>query len=307
MSNQDKTIVVFTATGVQGGSVVDSLLEAGYKVVGLTRNVEGSGAKALKAKGAEVAYADSADVNSYKETLKGAYGVFINVDFWNIFAAKNEDAEASAKEETRQAVEALKAVKEAGVKHVVYSSVDDNTQCPHWQSKADASKWAYANNVPFTNLLTTAYFENISSYRLVQGPKEDGSFTFVLPMLDDTIHYGFSAAQTGLWVKEAFNNPDRWIGKDLYAVSGEETISEIAQILSEISGKKVDTLHLTKEAFSSEGMKKQLGEEYWRNWDLFVNKRITRDVKSSMALAPEARDFKTWAQNDKTIREILQF
>ncbi|WWD01150.1 hypothetical protein V866_008089 [Kwoniella sp. B9012] len=307
MSNQDKTIVVFTATGVQGGSVVDSLLEAGYKVVGLTRNVDGSGAKALKAKGAEVASADLADVNSYKETLKGAYGVFINADFWNIYAAQNYNVEATAKEETRQAVEAMKAAKEAGVKHVVYSSLDDNTQCPHWQSKADASKWAYANGVPLTNLIITAYFENISSFKLVQGPKEDGSYTFVLPMLDDTKHYGFSAVQTGLWVKEAFNNPDKWIGKDLYAVSGGETISEMAQILSEISGKKVDTLHLTKEAFNSEGMKKQLGEEMWKNWDLFVNKRITRDVKASMALAPGAWDFKTWAKNDKTIREILQF
>ncbi|WVW82855.1 hypothetical protein I302_104867 [Kwoniella bestiolae CBS 10118] len=307
MSNQDKTIVVFTATGAQGGSVVDALLEGGYKVIGLTRNVDGAGAKALKAKGVRVASADIADVNSYKETLKGAYGLFINADFWNIYATQNYDIDATTKEEFRQATEAMKAAKEAGVKHIVYSSLDDNTGCPHWQSKADASKWAYDNHIPFTNLIITAYFENITSFKLIQGPKEDGSYTFVLPLLDDTKYYGVPVAQTGLWVRQAFDNPDKWIGKDLYAVSGEETISEIAQIFSEISGKKVDSLHLTSEAFNSDGMKKQLGEEMWKNWRLFVEKRITRDVKASQALAPGAPDFRTWAKNDKGIKELLNF
>ncbi|WWC89780.1 uncharacterized protein L201_004706 [Kwoniella dendrophila CBS 6074] len=306
MSNQDKTIVVFTATGAQGSSVVDSLLESGFKVVALTRNTQGKGATALKMKGAQIAQADLSDVNTYKDTFKGAHGVFINADFWGIYAAQDYNVEATTKEEIRQVTDAMKAAKDAGIKHVVYSSLDENTQAPHWQSKADASKWASQNDIPITNLVMTAYWENISNFKLIQA-KDDGSYTLLLPLLDDTKHYGVPVCQTGLWARTAFENPDKWIGKDIYAVTGEETTSEIASILSEISGKKVDTLHLTKEYFHSEAMKKQLGEEMWLNWNLFIEKRITRDVKASLDAAPGAWDFKTWAKNDKGIKELLQF
>jgi uncharacterized protein YbjT (DUF2867 family) len=40
-----KTVVVFTATGEQGGSVARSLLEDGWKVIALTRNFESAAAK----------------------------------------------------------------------------------------------------------------------------------------------------------------------------------------------------------------------------------------------------------------------
>ncbi|WWC60886.1 uncharacterized protein I303_103462 [Kwoniella dejecticola CBS 10117] len=303
-SNQDKTIVVFSATGAQGGSVVDSLLDAGYKVVGITRNTESSSAQALKKKGVQLATGDTNDANTYKEALKGAYGVFVNVDFWSVYKATGYNADAAAKEEIRQATDAFKAAQEAGVKHVVYSTLDDKTQAPHWQSKADASKWANQNGIPITNLIITAYWENITSFSLIQA-KEDGTYVLNLPLLDDTKHWGFPVADTGLWARAAFENPDKWIGKDLYAVSGEETTAEMAQILSEISGKKVDTLHLTKEYFNSEAMKKQLGDEMWHNWDLFIENRITRDVKASMQVAPRASDFKTWAKNNEGVKKLL--
>ncbi|WWC69237.1 uncharacterized protein I206_103174 [Kwoniella pini CBS 10737] len=306
MSNQDKTIVVFSATGAQGGSVVDSLLDAGYKVIGLTRNANSASAQALAKKGVQLVTGDTVDVNSYKDTFKGAYGVFVNVDFWSIYKAQGYNADATVKEEIRQATDAFKAAKEAGVKHVVYSTLDDNTQAPHWQSKADASKWAIQNDIPITNLIITAYWENITSFSLIK-PEENGTYTLLLPLLDDTKHWGYSVADTGLWVRAAFENPDKWIGKDLYAASGKETTAELAQILSEISGKKVDTLHLSKEYFQSDAMKKELGDEMWHNWDLFIENRISRDIEASVAIAPGASDFKTWAKNNAGIKKLLDF
>ncbi|WRT67345.1 uncharacterized protein IL334_004315 [Kwoniella shivajii] len=307
MSNKDKTIVVFTATGAQGGSVVEELLKGGYKVIGLTRNVEGQGAKGLKSKGVEVATADLKDVDTYKDSLKGAHGAFVNADFWTIFKALNYDVAATAKEEFRQATEAMKACKDAGIKHVVYSTLDDKTEAAHWQSKSDASDWAYKNNIPITNLYMTAYWENISNFKMIQGPKDDGTYTFGLPMPDNTKHAGVPVSQTGLWVKTAFDNPDKWISKDMYAVTGDPTIAEMAATLSEISGKKVEPLHMTKKAFNSEETKKQLGEEMWDNWNLFVENRITRDPKASMENAPGAMDFKAWAKQDKGVKEALGF
>ncbi|WVF72003.1 hypothetical protein IAT40_006814 [Kwoniella sp. CBS 6097] len=304
-ANANKTIVVFTATGAQGGSVVDSLLEGGYKVVGLTRNVEGKGASALKSKGVQVANADLADVNSYKDSLKGAYGAFINADFWGIFQSVNYDIPAAKKEETRQATEAIKAAHDAGVQHIIYSSLDDATDCAHWQSKADAAKWALDNGIPITNLLLTAYFENISTFGLLKGPNEDGSYTLGLPLPDDTKYYGVPVAQTGKWVKTALDQPDKYKGKDLETVTSDLTISQMADVLSKLSGKKVVTNGLNKEAFDSDGLKQALGQEMWDNWNLFVNNKITRNVKESIAAAPGAWDFEAWAKQDEGVKKVL--
>ncbi|OCF36608.1 hypothetical protein I317_00653 [Kwoniella heveanensis CBS 569] len=305
-NNANKTIVVFTATGAQGGSVVDSLLEGGYKVVGLTRNVEGKGASALKSKGVQVATADLADPSSYKDALKGAYGAFVNADFWSIFKDVNYDIPSAKKEETRQATEAIKAAHEAGVQHIVYSSLDDGTECAHWQSKADAAKWALDNGIPITNLLLTAYFENISSFGLLSAPKEEnGPYVLGLPMPDNVKMYGVSVAQTGKWVKAAFDQPDKYKGKDLETCTSDLTIAEMADVLSKISGKKVVTNSLNNDAFYSDGLKQALGQELWDNWKLFVENKITRNVKESIAAAPGAWDFEAWAKQDEAVKKIL--
>ncbi|WVQ98913.1 hypothetical protein IAU59_006044 [Kwoniella sp. CBS 9459] len=304
-NNANKTIVVFAATGAQGGSVVDSLLEGGYKVVGLTRNVDGDAASALKSKGVQVAKADLADPSSYKDALKGAYGAFVNADFWAIFKNVNYDIPAAKKEETRQATEAIKAANDAGVQHIVYSSLDDATECAHWQSKADAAKWALDNGIPITNLLLTAYFENISSFGLLQGPKEDGSYALGLPMPDNTKMYGVSVAQTGKWVKSAFDQPEKYKGKDLETCASDLTVSEMAEVLSKLSGKKVVTNQLNNDAFYSDGLKQALGQELWDNWKLFVENKITRNVKESIAAAPGAWDFEAWAKQDQGIKKTL--
>jgi hypothetical protein len=59
------------------------------------------------------------------------------------------------------------------------------------------------------------------------------------------------------------------IGKDVHAVTDVISIADMAQTLSELSGKKVTTLHLTKEAFNNAGFKEKIGEELWDNWNLF--------------------------------------
>ena len=55
MSEAKTLVVVIGGTGLQGGSVVTSLLKnGGYKVRALTRNPESEPAKALAARGVEV-------------------------------------------------------------------------------------------------------------------------------------------------------------------------------------------------------------------------------------------------------------
>ncbi len=65
-----KLVVVFGATGLQGGGVVTKLLEnPSYRLRGVTRNSGGEAAKALIAKGVDVVGADLNDYNSVLEAV----------------------------------------------------------------------------------------------------------------------------------------------------------------------------------------------------------------------------------------------
>ncbi|XP_035683390.1 nmrA-like family domain-containing protein 1 [Branchiostoma floridae] len=66
-----KLITVFGATGIQGGSVTNALLEdRDFKVRAVTRNASSDKAKALQAKGAEVVTADLDDPSTLGPALQ---------------------------------------------------------------------------------------------------------------------------------------------------------------------------------------------------------------------------------------------
>lgn len=78
-----KLVTVFGATGLQGGSVVLSLIsnkEHQFAVRGITRNPESENAKALSALGVEMVKVDGSKLDEIKEAFRGSWSVFINTD-----------------------------------------------------------------------------------------------------------------------------------------------------------------------------------------------------------------------------------
>lgn len=78
-----KIITVYGATGTQGGSVVNSLLEnksGNFKIRGITRNPDSDKAKALAARGVEVVKADGLVKSQMLEAFKGTWAVFLNTN-----------------------------------------------------------------------------------------------------------------------------------------------------------------------------------------------------------------------------------
>jgi uncharacterized protein YbjT (DUF2867 family) len=76
-----KLLTVFGATGQQGGSAVDYVLNdpdlsKEYRVRACTRNPDGAGGLALQRKGAEVVMVDVDDTESIKNAVQGADAVF---------------------------------------------------------------------------------------------------------------------------------------------------------------------------------------------------------------------------------------
>jgi uncharacterized protein YbjT (DUF2867 family) len=104
-----KLIAVAGAKGQQGGAVVRALQASNqFKASALTRNP----AKHSEL-GDEVVQADLNRPESLKAAFEGAHGVFLVTNFW-------EEAD-----EVEQATVAVRAAKDAGVKHSVWSTLPD--------------------------------------------------------------------------------------------------------------------------------------------------------------------------------------
>src|SRR5881296_1346853 len=128
LSNSKKLIAVIGATGHQGGAVVRALQAGGqFKVRALTRNPDKHRDLAD-----EVVEADLNRPETLAAAFKGAYGVFLVTT-----------SSLEGTDERKQGAAAVQAAKDAGVKHVVWSTLPDveaisggKFHVPHFTSKA---------------------------------------------------------------------------------------------------------------------------------------------------------------------------
>src|SRR5881296_3204284 len=128
LSNSKKLIAVIGATGHQGGAVVRALQAGGqFKVRALTRNPDKHRDLAD-----EVVEADLNRPETLAAAFKGAYGVFLVTT-----------SSLEGTDERKQGAAAVQAAKDAGVKHVVWSTLPDveaisggKFNVPHFTSKA---------------------------------------------------------------------------------------------------------------------------------------------------------------------------
>ena len=83
MAEPQRVIAVCGATGKQGGSVVDALLARGggrFAVRGVSRRCDSPKARALAARGVELACADFDDPASLRRAFDGAHGACCVMD-----------------------------------------------------------------------------------------------------------------------------------------------------------------------------------------------------------------------------------
>ena len=90
-----KLLVVFGATGNQGGSVINSVLNdpktaSEFKIRGVTRDPSKPNAKALEARGVECVAADINNKDQISAALRGAYAVFAVTNYWEKMDAQLE-------------------------------------------------------------------------------------------------------------------------------------------------------------------------------------------------------------------------
>lgn len=177
-SDSKKLIAVIGATGQQGGSVVRALQAQGqFKVRALTRHPD-------KHRGLadEVVEADLDRPETLKAAFAGAHGVFLVTNFWE-----------QGTDEVTQATAAVRAAKEAGVRHFIWSTLPDveaisrgTLDLPHFTGKAKVDRIVReAGFAHHTFVIAPFFYQNLAGLMAPQ-KQEDGTLGWVIP-IDPTV------------------------------------------------------------------------------------------------------------------------
>ncbi|QGQ99312.1 NmrA/HSCARG family protein [Paenibacillus psychroresistens] len=307
-----KIIVVMGATGSQGGGLVRAILndKAGeFTVRAITRDVNSETAKELAALGAEVVAADLDDAESLQKAFKDAYGAFCVTFFWNHFSPEKEINHAKLMAE---------AAKQADVKHVIWSTLEDtrkwiplsddrmptlmgNYKVPHVDSKGEGDRFFIDAGVPTTFLLTSFFWDNMIHFGM--GPKrgEDGTLAITLPMGDSKLA-GIAAEDIGKCAYGIFKGgPDKYAGKFIGIAGDFLTGIEIADLLSKTYGETVRYNKLAPEIYRSFGFPgaEDLGNmfQYFAEFDqVFTG---ARDLDVSRQLNASLQTLGEWLAQNK--------
>lgn len=296
-----KTILVFGATGAQGGSVARSLLARGrFAVRAITRNPDSPAAQQLRELGAEIVKGDLDDPASLYAALLGCDAAFGVTNFWEHF-----------EKEGPQGRNLVNAVAASRVEHFVFSTlppIEKETggalRSPHFDLKAEHEELARSLGIPATFVHVPFYYENFL-YFFPPRPSADGGFTFGFPQ-GNTPLAAISVQDVGSIVAPLFEERERWIGKVLKLAGDEIQAKEYAAIMSRVTGQQIRYTHVPREVFAALGFPgaEDLADmfEYYR---LHIPSRL-RDIESCRTLAPELQSFETWAErNAAALRGIL--
>jgi uncharacterized protein YbjT (DUF2867 family) len=306
-----KIIAVTGATGAQGGGLARAILahcDSAFRVRAITRKPDGEKAQALARLGAEVVSADADDPASLERAFAGAYGAFCVTNFWEHFSAEREAAQAAA---------LARATRNAGVQHVIWSTLEDTRRwiplddnrlptlqgqykVPHFDAKGASDRVFAEQGAPTTYLLASFYWENFIHFGM--GPREIPGGNLVLAMpLGGVKLPGIAAEDIGTCAYGVFRRGTGTVGQRIgiagEILSGAEMASQMAKAL----GRSVTFDDVPFDVYRKLGFPgaDDLGNMFQFQairGDAFLR---DRDVALSRALDPQLLSFEAWLRSNE--------
>jgi len=301
-----KIIAVVGATGAQGGSLVRAILadhSGAFAARAITRNADSAAAKALAGAGAEVVVADIDDEAGLARAFRGAWGAYCVTFYWAHMSPEKEIAEVRSM---------AAAAKAAGLKHVVWSTLEDTRKfipladdrmptlmgrykVPHFDAKGESDHFFTDAGVPTTFLHTSFYWDNLIHFGM--GPKKgpDGKYAFTLPMGDKKMP-GIAAEDIGKCALGIFKAGDRYIGGSV-GISGENlTGGQMAASLSRALSRDVVYNAVPSAVYRGFGFPgaDDLGNMFQFYADFEGPFCASRDPALARSLNPDLQTFDAW-------------
>lgn len=238
MPSSDKPLVtVVGALSKQGRSVARSLLESGrYRVRALTRRVDAPEAKRLAQGGAELVAVplELGHRSILVSALRGSQGAFLVTP---PLVPPNSPEVDIGKQLGDAAVE-------AGVRHVIYSSLENvdkisggKSYAPHFTDKARVEEYIRTLPIVSSFVMLAYFYTNFVEY---YPPHVDGD-TLVFPIYlpqDLPVPFVDPLTATGPAVLEIFDHPELYSGRTLPVVGDVITPAEMVATFTRVTGQK---------------------------------------------------------------------
>ncbi len=309
---EKKIIAVVGATGAQGGGLVRAIVSdasSGFAARAITRDVTSDTAKEMAKLGAEVVATDVFDLESLKKAFQGAYGAFCVTFFWAHFSPEKEFAQAKAM---------ATAAKHTGLKHVIWSTLEDTRKwvplsdsrmptlmgkykVPHFDAKGEADQVFTELGVPTTFLLTSFYWENLIYFGM--GPKkgEDGKLAITYPMGDKKLP-GIAAEDIGKCALGIFKKSREFIGKTVGLAGEHLTGAQMAAALTKAMNQEVRYNDVPPEVYRNFGFPgaEDLGNMFQFNRDFNEDFCGVRNPDVARGLNPSLQTFEGWLAQNKS-------
>lgn len=284
MSNTKQPILVFGATGQQGGSVAAALLKAGWPVRALVRDVTSTKAQALSEAGAVLVQGEFANADSMRAAMEGVHGVFS----MQPASPQGPVHGLTDEEEERYGKEIADLAVACGVRHLVYSSTgavgDEPTGMGHFDSKANIE--AHIRTLPI--LATVVRPVTFMEMLVMPGfGLDQGQYHFFLK--PDQPMQLLAVEDIGKFVAAVFADPARFDGATLEIASDMVTGRDLEAVFSEAAGRPIAVSRFSDEVLAGNPFIGRLTE-------LFDAGRLTgkADIEALRKMNPDMPRFRSW-------------
>ncbi|TDF92359.1 NmrA/HSCARG family protein [Paenibacillus piri] len=291
MMSVSGTVLVLGATGQQGGSVTTHLLANGWPVRALTRNPASKAAQALAQAGAQLVQGDMGERAALDAAMQGVYGVF------SVQPPEWQPSDASTAEEIRLGINVVDAARSAGVRHLVYSSVNGAEQQSRFRylAKWEIERYIRSVDVQATILRPSGFMESyanpffgIRNGVLAEATKPDVPMKLIA--VDDI----------GTFVMLAFNDPGHFVGKTIEIAGDALTPAELAVAISRSLNRPIRYTHIPIETV------RQQNETLARLYEWLNGDGYEVDFAALRKLHPHLMSFEAWlVKKGRTMFEAL--
>ena len=269
----------------------------------LVRNPETDAARALARAGAEVVAADVDDEASLARAFAGAHGAYCVTFYWAHFSPDKELAQAGS---------LARAARAAGVRHALWSTLEDTRRfvplesqrmptlmgrykVPHFDAKGEADELFRQAGVPTTFLLTSFYWDNLVHFGMGPKPGPDGTLAITMPMGNARLP-GIAAEDIGRCAYGILKAGQPFVGRTV-GIAGEHlTGAQMAEALGRALGRPVRYQDVPPEVYRGFGFPgaDDLGNMFQFKRDFEADFCGARDVALSRSLNPRLQDFAAW-------------
>lgn len=261
-----RILAIFGATGIQGGSLIDHvlndpLLSQQYVLRGITRDTSSDRAQTLKSKGVEVVAGDGTNRSSLSPALKGAQTVFITHP---PFLGPDSFGPNALEAEYQYGKGIVDVAVAEGAEYIIYSTLPSPNaisggkygRIAAFDAKAKVEEYIRGLPIKSSFVALGSYMQNFQTSRFLPLTKEvgsDGSETWVMarhvspqtkmPLVD-------AVRDTGKFVGAILADPEKYEGKKFCAAERQYSQEEICATMTRASGKNVVYKQVSSEEFN---------------------------------------------------------